>query len=81
MSTKTCIQKVIDSRTHAYVYRRRPHVLPDYTGDKNNGYARCEACGELCYVGTGYHPNLHVLLEQADAEAAFQRKHRVPRGK
>lgn len=72
--TKTCMQKVYDSRTHRFVERRRPHIVPaGGTRDPNDGYARCEACGEAVYIGTGLHPNLGVPVEQAEYEAAYLR--------
>jgi hypothetical protein len=63
MSTKTCMQRI------GKAMRRRPHVVPTYTMDPNNGYANCTECGELVYVGTGLHPNLGVPLTDAEEEA------------
>lgn len=72
----TCMQEVIDPRTHCVVRRRRPHVVPEGgTGDPNNGYAYCSECGAEVYVGTGRHPNLGVPLDQVEAEIAYLRQH------
>lgn len=74
--SKTCMQLATDKRTHQTVYRRRPHVVPDGTGDPNNGYATCAVCGCEVYVGTGLHPNLGVPYEYVDAEVAFLNRNR-----
>ena len=66
--------QITTSRDHRPVRRRLPHVVPDSTGDSNNGYARCEACGAEVYVGSGLHPNLGVPMDQADAEANYLRR-------
>ena len=72
--SKTCVQEVIDRRTHKLVTRRRPHDVPSGTGDPNNGYATCRACGVEVYVGSGLHPNLGVPLADVDDEVAFLRR-------
>lgn len=73
--SKTCMQRVISPRTHQYVSRRLPHVVPDGgTGDPNDGYARCQVCGAQVYVGSGLHPNLGVPMEQAEAESRARRR-------
>ena len=70
MST-TCMQQVIDKRTHRIVTRRRPHDVPDCTLDPDNGYAQCASCGAEVYVGTGLHPNLGVSMDSVDAEVEY----------
>lgn len=72
--SKTCMQQVI-GRDHRLVWRRRPHAVPNGTGNPNNGYARCRECGAEVYVGTGLHQNLNVPLRDAEAEARFLRQH------
>lgn len=72
--SKTCMQEVVDARTHLRVMRRRAHILPDATLDPNNGYACCAACGLEVYIGSGLHPNLGVPIAQVVREAAFLRR-------
>ncbi len=73
--SKTCLQETFD-RNGRRVKRYLPHAVPAATHDPNNGYARCQVCGQEVYVGTGLHPNLGVPLDQAEAEAEFLRRHR-----
>ena len=75
MMSKTCMQDVINRRTHMIVQRRRPHVVPDGTGDPNNAYAECEECGQEVYVGTGLHPNLSVPHDQTKTETTYLQRH------
>lgn len=77
--SKTCMQTSIvrrGPRSGQLALRRMPHIVPHGTGDSNNGYALCEACGQEVYVGSGLHPNLGVPISQVDAEAAYMRSMR-----
>lgn len=50
--TQTCKQKTF-TKNGRPIERYLPHIVPDCTGDPNNGYAICENCGQKIYVGTG----------------------------
>lgn len=72
--SKTCKQTYYSRRAGRTIARYLPHVVPDGTGDPNNGYAECEECGQEIYVGTGLHPNLGVPLDDVEAEVAYLRQ-------